>query len=81
MKSSEVTYSHFTDYSKAFDTIDFSVLIKEMHILNFSKRSIYWIPNYLTDSDILYKLIQIFSNLLIINFGIPQPSRHLSAKS
>ena len=76
MKSSEVTYSHFTDYSKAFDTIDFSVLIKEMHILNFFKRSIYWI-----DSDILYKLIQIFSNLLITAFGIPQPSRHLPAKS
>ena len=50
MKSSEVTYSHFTDYSKAFDTIDFSVLIKEMHILNFSKRSIYWILNYLTEA-------------------------------
>ena len=79
MKSSEVTSSHF--YSKAFDTIYFSVLIKEMHILNFSIRSIYWILNYLTDSDILYKLIQIFYNLLIITFGIPQPSRHLPAKS
>ena len=38
MKRSEVTIAIFTDYSKAFDTIDFSILIKKMHILNFSKR-------------------------------------------
>ena len=38
MKSSEVTIAIFTDYSKAFDTIDFSILIKKMHTLNFSER-------------------------------------------
>ena len=27
MKASEITLAVFTDYSKAFDTIDFSVLI------------------------------------------------------
>ena len=37
MKASEIT-AVFTGYSKAFDTIDFSVLIKKMHTLNFSKR-------------------------------------------
>ena len=29
MKSSEVTITIFTDYSKAFDTIDFSILLKK----------------------------------------------------
>ena len=38
MKSNEVIIAIFTDYSKAFDTIDFSVLIKKIHTLNFSKR-------------------------------------------
>ena len=33
MKISEITLAVFTDYSKAFDTIDFSVLIRKMHIL------------------------------------------------
>ena len=35
MKTSEITLAVFTDYSKAFDTIDFSVLIKKMHTLTF----------------------------------------------
>ena len=37
MKSSEVTIAIFTDYSKAFDTINFSILLKKMHTLHFSK--------------------------------------------
>ena len=49
MKGSEITLAVFTDYSKAFDTIDFSVLIRKMHTLNFSKRFLYWIFSYLTD--------------------------------
>ena len=35
IKASEITLAVFTDYSKAFDTIDFSVLIRKMHTLNF----------------------------------------------
>ena len=38
MRSSEVTIAIFTDYSRAFDTIDFSILIKRMNTFNFSKR-------------------------------------------
>ena len=54
MKSSEVTIAVFTDHSKAFDTIDFSILIKKVYTLNFSKRLI------IQTDNILYKLIQIF---------------------
>ena len=49
MKASEVTLAVFTDYSKTFDTIDFSVLIKKMYTLNFSKRFLYWTFSYLTE--------------------------------
>ena len=60
MKSSEVTIAIFTDYSKAFDTIDFSILIKKMHTLNFSKRFLHWIFIIQQTDDISYKLIQAF---------------------
>ena len=42
MKASEITLAFFTNYSKAFDTINFSLLIKKMHKLNF-RRFLYWI--------------------------------------
>ena len=61
MKSSEVTIAIFTDYSKAFDTIDFSILI-------------YWIFNYLTDRRHFVQIDSSISNILITNFGVPQGS-------
>ena len=47
-KASEITLTVFIDYSKAYDTIEFSVLVKKMHALNFSKRFLYWIFSYFT---------------------------------
>ena len=74
MKSSEVTIAIFTDYSKAFDTIDFSILIKKMGTLNFFKRFLYWIFNYLTDRRHFVQIDSGISNVLITNFGVPQGS-------
>ena len=48
LKQSELTMAVFTDYSKAFDTIDFFTLIQKMHSLNFSTDFLYWTFNYLT---------------------------------
>ena len=68
MKSSEVTIAIFTDYSKAFDTIDFSILLKKMHTLNFSKHFLYWIFNYLTDRRHFAQIDSSISNILIASF-------------
>ena len=48
-EASEITLAVSIDTSKAFDTIYFSVLIRKMHTLNFSKRFSYWMFSYLTD--------------------------------
>ena len=37
MKSGEVTLGVFVDFSKAFDTICFNILIHKLHSLHFSK--------------------------------------------
>ena len=74
MKSSEVTIAIFTDYSKAFDTIDFSILIKKMHTLNFSKCFLYWIFNHLPDRKHFVQIDSSISDILITNFGIHQGS-------
>ena len=72
--SQEITLAVFADYSKAFDTIDFSVLIKKMHALNFFKRFLYWIFSYLTDRQTFVQTDLIISNILYTNFGLPQRS-------
>ena len=41
MKQSEFTMAVFTDYSKAFDTIDLFTLIQKMRSLNFSANFLY----------------------------------------
>ena len=63
MKASEITLAVFADYSKVFDTIDFSVLIKKIHTLNFSKRLLYWIFSYLTDRRHFVQIVSNTSNI------------------
>ena len=74
MEASELTLAVFADYSKAFDTIDFSVLIKKMHTLNFSKRFLYWIFSYLTDRRHFLQIDSNISNIFYTNFGVRQES-------
>ena len=38
MKESEVTLIAFADFSKAFDTVDYSVIIRKLHNIGFSKQ-------------------------------------------
>ena len=49
MKNTEVALVVFTDYSKEFVTIDFSILIEEMHKLTLPRRFLYWNFSYLTE--------------------------------
>ena len=74
MKASEITLAVFTDYSKAFDTIDFSILIKKMHTLNFSKRFLCWIFGYVTGRRHFVQTDSNISNILYTDFGVPQGS-------
>ena len=67
MKQSDLTMAVFTDYSKAFDTIDFFIFMQKMHSLNFSTDFLYWVFNYLTHR-------QHCSSLLIGKYGVPQGS-------
>ena len=74
MEVRKIILTVFTDYSKTFDTIDFSILIKKMHTLDFSKRSLYRIFSYLTDRRHFVQVDSNISNILYINFGLPQGS-------
>jgi len=47
MKSGEVTLAVFADFSKAFDTVDYPTLIKQLNQLGFSRSFIVLLYDYL----------------------------------
>ncbi|XP_066928359.1 uncharacterized protein [Clytia hemisphaerica] len=49
MSRSEVTLSVFADFSKAFDTVDYRTLIKQLSNLGFSRKVLYLIRDYLSE--------------------------------
>ena len=74
MEKGEVTVAVFADYSKAFDTIDYSILIRKMRQLNFSKSFLHWITEYLTNRKHYVQIDDKSSPLLNASFGVPQGS-------
>ena len=74
MTQSELTMAVFTDYSKAFDTIDIFTLIQKMHSLNFSTDFLYWVFNYLTHRQHFVQIDSNCSSLLTAKYGVPQGS-------
>ena len=56
LNSSEVAITLFADYSKAFDTIRYHILLKKLNELGFSSSFIHLINSYLSDR---YQFVQI----------------------
>ena len=74
LNCSEVAIALFADYSKAFDTIRYDILLKKLNELGFSSSFIHLINNYLTDR---YQFVQIEdkkSALAQVMCGVPQVS-------
>ena len=64
----------FTNYPNAFDTIDCSILIQKMNLLNFATAFLYWFFNYLTHRQHFKLIDSICSSLLTAKHGVPQGS-------
>ena len=64
----------FIDLKKAFDTVDFSILLRKLEIYGFVKESNIWFQNYLTGrlQYVLYR--EQTSDFLPIRCGVPQGS-------
>lgn len=74
MNRGEVTLAVLADFSKAFDTVDFEILLKKLHSLGFSRKSMFILSNYLSHR---YQYVQIDDNrssVLEVTNGVPQGS-------
>ena len=74
MKKGEITLAIFADYSKAFDTVDFEILINKLYKLNFSKSFLHWLASYLTNRQQYMRVNDKLSTQITTTFGVPQGS-------
>jgi len=73
MKKGEVTLTILADFSKAFDIVDYKVLLKELHRLGFSRKFLLLFK----DLSIRQQYVQVddkSSRRLQVEFGVPQGS-------
>lgn len=64
----------YTDFSKAFDIVDHSVLISKLHNFNLPSNLIDWISSYLTSRRQFVKYEKMDSSDFNVNSGVPQGS-------
>ena len=64
----------FADFSKAFDTVQFTTVLKKMHALGFSKTFLTWTVSYLSNRRLFVQIDNKKSNLERVEFGVPQAS-------
>ena len=70
----EVTLIAFADFSKAFDTVEYATVSKKLHNVGFSHDAIYWVLNYLTDRKQYVQINEKQSQVVDLQFGVPQGS-------
>ena len=62
------------DLQKAFDTLDHSLLLDKLGLLNFSDNTISWFKSYLSNRTFLVNVESTFSEPADLRCGVPQGS-------
>ena len=74
MRKSEVTLIAFADFSKAFDTVDYSVALRKLRAIGFTSNSLNCVPSYFTSQQQFVKVNDKQSIFVDVPFGVPQGS-------
>ena len=74
MNNNEVTLSVFTDYSNAFDTVDYKILLRKLHVLHFANSSLSLINSYLSGRKQYIQIDDKRSTRTNVTCGVPQGS-------
>ena len=74
VKNSELTLIAFAYFSKAFDTVDYSIVIRKLHAIGLSKAALLWFLSYLINRREFLQVNDKPSSLADVLFGVPQGS-------
>lgn len=74
IEKNELTVGIFLDLSKAFDTVNHSILLKKLNFYGLRGKCHDWIRNYLTNRKQIVKYNNIKSDEMTITCGVPQGS-------
>ena len=74
LENDDYTLSVFLDLSKAFDTIDHSILLKKLDFYGIRGVALNWFRSYLLNRQQLVKLNKTESNTMVVTCGVPQGS-------
>lgn len=74
INNNNITHTVFIDFSKAFDTINHSILISKLKFLGFSDNASNWFKNYITGRKQHIIANNTFSQTRDIICGVPQGS-------
>ena len=74
MKKGELILMVLADFSKAFDTVNYKVLITKLSTLGFSKPFLPWLISYLSDRSHFVQIDDRTSESVNVRFGVPQGS-------
>ena len=64
----------FIDFSKAFDTVDYQILIKKLQYYRIDGTALEWFKSYLKNRKQFISSQNVFKNCLDITCGVPQGS-------
>lgn len=62
----------YLDFSKAFDTVNHTILLKKMYRLGFRGVILDWVKSFLTDRRIVVDVDGVLSDECVVNIGLPQ---------
>ena len=74
LDNNQLPISIFLDLSKAFDTLDHTILLKKLEHYGLEPSALQLLKSYLTNREQFVKIDDIKSNVLPINTGVPQGS-------
>ena len=74
IENNEFTVGIFLDLSKAFDTVNHSILIEKLEHYGIRGIALEWFKNYLTNRKQIVKYNSVLSSKQTILSGVPQGS-------